>query len=324
MKRITSCGLALVVTLTMTTLAMSALSATVTPASATCLKVITNEVSSWAERIVFCKKKVVGNNGYTKVTGDGILVGTAVCYKVAGATELSGWEDAKCSKAKADKGKYILVTLKSKAEEEKEEHEPGLLPEPAEKTPVSFVGKVGKTTFETKGGTKVECSKGEETGSATQLKLGTAEILYSECKSLLGVKCTGLEAKTAGSILVKGTFHLWYGFLSKEEEVLHTTITFLPNETHFSCAGTLIVLRGCVAGLLKPINEETKVLTAEFTQTKGVNDITKVLNEKLEKIPCNLETSLSGGAFEQAGAQLTEELSAFKQGGKEVSVEVMA
>jgi hypothetical protein len=218
----------------------------------------------------------------------------------------------------------LLTTAnENRTKELEEEEKPLLLPEPTEKSPVTFTGKIGKAILETKGGTKVECGKGEDTGSATKFKLGSFDVLFSECKSVLG-KCTGSEDKTAGSILVKGTFHVWYGFLSKEE-VLHTALVVLPKEAKFTCGEvTSVTLKGCLAGLLKPTNEKTKVLTAEFIQTKGVNDITKVLSEKSEKISCTLEASVNKGAFEQTGEQLTEELTSFKQGGKEISVEVMA
>ncbi len=218
----------------------------------------------------------------------------------------------------------LLTTAnENRTKEIEEEEKPLLLPEPTAASPITATGKSGKVVLETKGGTKVECGKGEDTFSATKFKSGTFDVLFSECKSAL-VKCMGSEDKTAGSILLKGEFRLWYGFLSKEE-VLHTSLVLLPKETKITCGELAkVTLKGCVASLLKPLKEKTKVLVAEFAQTKSVNDITKVLNEKSEKVGCSLEASVNGGAFEPTGAQLTEELAGIKQGGKEASVEVMS
>jgi hypothetical protein len=211
----------------------------------------------------------------------------------------------------------------NRTKELEEEEKPLLLPEPTEKSPISGTGKGAKIVLETKGGTKVECGKGEDTFSATKFKAGSVDILFTECKSGL-VKCTGSEDKTAGSILVKGTFDVWYGFLTAKE-VLHTALVILPKEAKITCGEIIsVTLKGCLAGLFKPTNEKAKVLTAEFIQTKGANDIGKVLTDKNEKLSCSLEVSVNKGAFEGAGVQLTEELSGFKQGGKEATVEVMA
>lgn len=214
------------------------------------------------------------------------------------------------------------LELLTTSNENRTKGKPLLLPEPTAESPIAFTGKLGKVVVETKAGTKVECTSGEDSGSFTKAKLGTFETVYHGCKST-GVACNGLADK-AEAISVKGDIHLWYGFLAKEKG-LHTTVTALLKEAHFTCGGlVLIVLKGCLAGLVKPTNKKTKATTVEMTQEKGVNDITEVLNDNSEKTSCKLEAAKSEGAFEQAGGQMSEEGEKFKQGGKEIEVEAMA
>ncbi len=219
---------------------------------------------------------------------------------------------------------------------------PELLPEATEANPITFTNKSTagtKTNLETKSGEKTTCEKATSTGSATSLKLGRFDILFEKCtakKFGVTATCTGLNDKTAGSILVLGTFHVWYGLLKTTKEDLHTALVFLIEEVHFTCAALgleeLILVRGCAAGLLLPLNELVKVLDTEFERAlnakkeaeKGVNDITLVLNEKNEEISCKLETSLGGKAFEQSSQEGMGEIEKFEQGKKAITVLIMA
>jgi hypothetical protein len=321
-RRIGSLGLILTSVLAITVGAMGALP--VAPASARCFKVIAGEVSSWGERGGFftfysCKKEVLGKAGFTKVVGAAVLVGTDLCFKVQQNKEESGWEDAGCTKALKSTGKYIKVNFEGGKETD---GEPGLAPEATEKTPTTFtsIGKVA--TFETKAGTKLECTNSEGKGSMTGPKGGTSEVSYTGC-NVLGLKCNGLGSKE-GAMLLQSTLHLWYG-LSKTEGVPPASVLLLK-ELHIECPATktLITIKGCVAGALSPNRKLTKALTATFKQEKGVNDITEVVNESDETIPCIMLVSINGAAFEQAGAKSSEEVTKFKQGEKETEVEIIS
>lgn len=320
LRRSSGLGLILVSVLVITVGAIGAMP--VAPASARCFQVIANEVSSWGERGGFwetCKKEVAaGKNGFSKVVGTPVLVGASLCFKVQQATEESGFEDVNCATPLKSKGKWIKVKFEAG---KGTEAEPLLSPEASEKSPIAFTSKGGAATLEAKGGTKVECKASEGKGSMTGLKLGTSEISFTSCASA-GLKCTGLGLKE-GVILVQGTLHLWYG-MSKTEGLPVGSVLLLK-ELHFTCGGlVLIVLKGCLAGAVSPVRKVTKALTTTFKQEKGVNDITEVVNESNETIPCSLLASKNEGAFEQAGLQSSEEATKFKQGEKEIEVEVIS
>jgi hypothetical protein len=324
MKRVSMLAMTLLTVALVMMLLMSVLA--VSPASAVCRKVVNNEVSSWDKRSGFpfyaCKESLpkVNNpkNNFTKTTGNGSEVEPKVlCYRVERAAELSGYEDKECKKPKAGEGLYIRVV--EGAKEEEEGIEPGLLPEPTKEKPVSFTDKSGKNVLETVGGKKVECEKDTSTDEATSFKLGTFKVTFEGCKSE-GFNCTGLS-DTAGNISVEGEVHLWYGFL-KKEETLHTAIVFLLKHVHFTCFIILILVLGCAAGSVKETNQSVNTLTVELAQEKGKQDIGKVLNEKREIVACELKLSANEGAEEQTGEQAVEEAEKFKQGGKEINVEI--
>jgi len=197
---------------------------------------------------------------------------------------------------------------------------PQFLPEATAKVPIVFTDKSGISHFEIKGGSVVTCQKDTSTGEVLGLKLGEFDILFLECESL-GIACTGLADTVSGSILVLGEFHVWYVLLSTK---LQTGIAFLLKEVHFECGKILLVIRGCMAGLVKPLNKKTNSLITELKQEKGVNDITQVLNEEEKLIGCKLETSINSGVFEPTGAETVEEMVEFKQNGKAIEVEIMA
>lgn len=210
---------------------------------------------------------------------------------------------------------------------------PEFLPEGTEANPITFSNKGGAGTLETKGGSKVSCTSTESSGSITSLKLGKFDVLFLGCTTA-GKKCTGLNDKTAGSILVLGTVHLWYGLLKTTKEDLHIALVFLLEHVHFSCgflAENIDVL-GCVAALVKEANKLVKSLEVKFESAlnakkeveKGINDITKVLNEKNEEIPCTLKTKVEAGAEEQSSEITSEKAENFKQGGKAVEVLIMS
>lgn len=256
MKRISSTGLTLTVVL-VSMLASSAMS--VTPASAACRQVITNEVSSWEKGIVFnCGTKVLGESAFTKISGDGFLVTTGVvCFKVQQMTELSGWEDSKCANAKKDKGKYIKVKTLRGTKEHLEEQE--ILPNPTEGEPLNFTseGKVSKLV--SKSGT-IECENLTNEGKFTAARTGTATVDQTGCKSK-EVKCNS-EGDAAGVILAKYNSHL-VAFVLGEELDLGVALT-LEKPLMIKCGVLKIEVKGTVIGQIDGSASEAKTKSNEL------------------------------------------------------------
>jgi len=198
---------------------------------------------------------------------------------------------------------------------------PQFLPEATAIVPIEFADKHGKTHLEEKNELfQINCETGTSTGKVTSLKLGEFSTTFAECKTGGLNPCLGSGNK-AEQITIKGTFHLWYVLLSK---ALQTGLVFLLTETKIECGKTLVSLRGCMAGLVKPLNKLTKELLTEFKQAKGVNNVVEVFNEEEKFIGCKLETSRNGAEFEQAGVETNDTMNTFKKEGKAIEVEVMA
>jgi len=109
-----------------------------------------------------------------------------------------------------------------------------------------------KTKLKTLGGKEIECASTSGTGESTSAALGFADFLFLECKEpKLGVKCTGLNDTTTGSILLHAEYHLRH-LLEHPKDV---DLVILPigdgttgsTAAHFSCFGVLFTVTGCVA-----------------------------------------------------------------------------
>jgi hypothetical protein len=62
-----------------------------------------------------------------------------------------------------------------------------------------------------------------------------------------------------------------------------------------------VQVRGCVVSLVTPTNTKTKEFTVKLKGTKGVQDVTEVLNEtNTAKEKCILESEINGGVFKQS------------------------
>ncbi len=203
---------------------------------------------------------------------------------------------------------------------------PQFLPEATAKLPVEFSDKHGITHFVEKSGMfEVTCLKGTSTGKVTTLKLGEFSVTFAECTDGTG-GCLSLGGE-AGKIVMKGALHFWYVLLSGK---LQPGLILLLTETHLECGKTLVFIRGCLAGLIKPINEKTKELQSEFREEKGINDVIEAYSEEEVKekpvvISCKVESSRNGIPFEQQGIETVDTMSGFKQNGKVLElVELMA
>jgi hypothetical protein len=195
---------------------------------------------------------------------------------------------------------------------------PNFLPLGTEANPVIGIGKSGAGTLETVGGKTVKCTSSTSTGEATGPKLGRFDILLLGCESS-GIKCTGLKDTTAGSVLVKGTFHI----RRLLTEVKHVYIAFLIEHVHFSCLILILVL-GCKAGLLLSPNVLSSTLILHLKQKAGVQEPTEIASESgSTDEKCTLSIKIGAGAEEQAGELAEGEAEKFEQGGKSVTALVM-
>jgi hypothetical protein len=202
---------------------------------------------------------------------------------------------------------------------------PQFLPEATAKVPIEFTDSHGITHFEAKGGFQINCKNGTGTGKVTALKLGEVTTTYTECLTAGKTPCLGTGGKPE-QITIKGPFHVWYVLLSGK---LQPGLVYLPTEAKIECGKTIVLLRGCMAGLVKPTNVKTKELVTELKQEKGVNDIIEAYSEEEKEgkpvvIKCKLETSINGLEFEQTGSETVDTMSGFKKEGKAIEVEIAA
>jgi hypothetical protein len=185
-------------------------------------------------------------------------------------------------------------------------------PEFGGKQPASVTSKNVSGTeakfFQKEGLATITCKSYTDSGTIITKKQGTFDILFLECTAPLAGKCTGLNDTTKGSILALGTFHLRYIAQTPTKDV---GIAFLIKPVHFECEKLveLVEVRGCVVGLITPINIKTKttIITLHGNQ-KGQNDFTQILNEGgTVNEPCKLESEFNGGSFRQSDQENTDE-----------------
>jgi hypothetical protein len=178
-------------------------------------------------------------------------------------------------------------------------------------TSANLTTKGGAATLEQEGGpAPITATSSEGTGTITGAKSGTFDILYLGT-SVLGAKCKGLNDTVEGSVLVKGATDLRYATREPKDVV----VLFLLQEVHFECNTVFVPLvnvRGCVPGLVTPINAKVKPtehFTLKLEGSKGKQAITEVFNEAgTAKEKCLLETSVNGGAFKPSSQAQTNEV----------------
>ena len=151
----------------------------------------------------------------------------------------------------------------------------------------------GALAFTTLSGATFSCTSSAGSGSLTSPKVGTFDKLLLGCSTkILGstVKCTGLNDKVEGSILVKGTYRLAYAAGTGTAVLV---LTF--EEIHYECSIALVLVRGCLLGVFTPTNKKTKTATETFKQKGGDQELTSYEEAKGDKKPikCELELSLS-------------------------------
>jgi len=174
------------------------------------------------------------------------------------------------------------------------------------------------------GTSKIKCAKDKGTGEATSARLGKFRVTFEECKEEAAkVACRGL-ADLPGNITAEGEFHL-RRLLGTEQK--HIVVFFLLPNVHFSCSIVLVKVTGCVAGLIKPINELKKELAIgiEVSAEKQVILEADTDGELTGMETCGpLKVSTNEGTAANGTESTTETMSGFTQGGSAVEALIMA
>jgi hypothetical protein len=199
---------------------------------------------------------------------------------------------------------------------------PSTLPNATFAEPIVSDNSSGKTTF---GGGLLELespsSFGDQEGFAS--KLGLFSVVFTEVKSVnLGVKCTGLNTTTEGEVEIFGTYHI--RDYKTSTGTLKIATIFLLSPVHFSCASTLVVVAGCVAGATTPENTLTKTVTVALNKVGSNNEIITVLNEENTATElCQLLAKEGSSATKLSLEAQKSELTCFTQSSSEVSILLM-
>jgi hypothetical protein len=204
--------------------------------------------------------------------------------------------------------------------------ETSFLPEGTEAVPVKFKATSGAGKLTTKEA-EIACLSDSSSGEITSKRLGKFEVEFKDCEEpKLKVKCSSLEhtPDSVGILSWMGEFHLRMGLTSQPLGI----VALLILHVHVLCSILLLLILGCMAGSITPINGElTKTATISFKvkggAEKNINEITTVDNEaETEMETCKL-TVEQGGVSSQAGDETTEELEKFEKGGVATNILIM-
>jgi hypothetical protein len=145
--------------------------------------------------------------------------------------------------------------------------------------------------------------------------LGEFEALFLKVLRLPAkVACNteGDKTETAGGeVLIKGTYHI---VLAVEGTARPPAVLYLFNELKIKCGSATIKVKGAA---ISTFNTENKKETEDFTQlcgelkgnTKGVNKLTKYLNDEGKEVEGKLEDNFGNG-FVQSAEEVEEEVCA--------------
>lgn len=166
-----------------------------------------------------------------------------------------------------------------------------------------YTGTSGQVTFETVGGTRVQCKSASGGGKMDTVNSGEATIIFQGCTST-GFSCKTPGAK-AGEIVEPGSGKLVY--ISKSSKTVALLIE-IETGREVVCSGIKILLRGDIIGQVGPVNTFKTAFSDSAKQAKGVAEVTEYENEKGEKVKAIWETSFEGKAFEQTAFEGSAEL----------------
>jgi len=198
---------------------------------------------------------------------------------------------------------------------------PNYLPVATAAEPTEFTATSGKTEFISSGLT-LTSEKSKGTGVVNSEMDGTFDFLFEKVL-FLGILCTGLEDKESGSVLALGNTNLRYALNSKKEKIV--VVAFLLKPVHFSCAGTLAVVTGCVAGEVTPVKKATKELVIKLETKEKDNTIVKIFNlAGTAEEPCELKSSTNEGTVGLAAQKQEAKVTGFKNKKGAVEPEIMS
>jgi hypothetical protein len=171
----------------------------------------------------------------------------------------------------------------------------------------TLTGTSGASTLETKGGTKVTCTGGKNTGTIATVKTITKIVVtFVGCKSS-GFACKTPKEASGELVTTELTGTLGYTNAAKKEVGVKLAPTAGGKFIEFECVGGIVKVQvtGSVIGALTPVLTPTTKFTLTFKQTKGVQALTKFEGEKEESL---LKTSINGGAAEFSGQESTSNI----------------
>lgn len=160
----------------------------------------------------------------------------------------------------------------------------------------------GMAVFEQKEGlAPISATSSEGFLSVETAKEGQFDELFLGLTAPFSGKCTGLEDKTAGSVLAKGKFKL--GYLDSAKSKVGVALKLEP-EDHFECEKlvTLVTKRGTLICEITPTNTDTTESLVLCKQEKGINQFTQILNATNTAFEKGIvESEINGGVFKQSG-----------------------
>jgi hypothetical protein len=169
-----------------------------------------------------------------------------------------------------------------------------------------FTGKFGKSELILTGAA-IKSPEGTTVGTATSKRLGGLTIDF--LKSELGGKECHSEADTAGTILVKGEWHL---VPTPGSTTLPLVAILIPkaNRIHITCLflNILVLIEGCILGKIEPAGKDTTAYTLKVNAPEKKQQFLKFLNDEGKEVLCNLKAQVGTGAETEEVAQETNEI----------------
>jgi uncharacterized protein YunC (DUF1805 family) len=137
----------------------------------------------------------------------------------------------------------------------------------------------GKGTFESVGGHRLVCTADSGTGEVTGLTTDKATVKFTGCETF-GIKCKSAGANE-GEIVVFATSLLVH------IQIININVLLIKTgKVEIKCGSAVetFEVTGETLGVIAPVNKLTKSLTADFSETKGVEEHTEYENEKGETV----------------------------------------
>jgi hypothetical protein len=180
---------------------------------------------------------------------------------------------------------------------------------------------IGSVLLKTLGNKQITCLSLTGSGESHSERLGEMVLFFLDCLEVsLKIKCTGLSDTTTGNITISGEWHLRH-LLSPDTE--HFNVAILLSAVHFSCAGLLFTVNGCIASndltYLKSIwvaGTLAEQFGLSFAQTGGDPNVSSIdTDNSLGMEACTLLTKQEAGTSESTGLEGSSEVEKCEKGG---------